>query len=88
MPRDAACANQSGLAWDVTRADNGIPTIVGKNGGLPGFSSEVRLVPSLDLGVVVLVDSVQRLERAPKPDATAAHITSNILYALIEQQLR
>ena len=42
---DAVCANQSGLAWDVTRADNGIPTIVSRERRSSRFSSEGPACP-------------------------------------------
>jgi len=78
------CVNQSGLACDITAADNGIPPIVSKNGGINGFSSEVRLVPTRDLGVVVLVNSRQKFGQDAKPDATSALISDNIVYAILE----
>lgn len=77
------CVNQSGLAWDITPADNGIPSIISKNGGIGGFSSEVRPAPTRDLGVVVLVNSRQGFEQTGKPSATSALISDNILYAIL-----
>jgi hypothetical protein len=58
----AACPQgvwQSGLAWDIQPADpaNAIPKVVAKNGGLPGYSSQIVLVPSRQLAVVVLINS-------------------------------
>jgi CubicO group peptidase (beta-lactamase class C family) len=50
---------QSGLAWDIQPADsaNGFPEVVAKNGGLPGYSSEIVVVPSRELAVVVFINS-------------------------------
>jgi CubicO group peptidase (beta-lactamase class C family) len=50
---------QSGLAWAVKTADtvNDFPEVVTKNGSLPGFSSQIVIVPSRQLAVVVLVNS-------------------------------
>ncbi len=61
-PNLAACpqgVGQSGLAWSVQPADpaNSMPQVVSKNGGLPGFSSEIIVVPSRQLAVVVLINS-------------------------------
>jgi CubicO group peptidase (beta-lactamase class C family) len=51
------CLALSGLTWSSTPADGGMPAAVSKNGGLPGFSTDLRLVPSLDLGVIVFINS-------------------------------
>ncbi len=52
-------SNRVGLAWAIQPADraNKAPEIVTKNGGLPGFSSQIFLVPARRLAVVVLVNS-------------------------------
>ena len=54
-----AAASRSGLAWEIIPADatNGGPEIITKNGGLPGFTSQIVLVPGSDMAVVVLMNS-------------------------------
>jgi CubicO group peptidase (beta-lactamase class C family) len=82
--------NRSGLAWGITPADQSyrVPEVVVKDGGLPGYSSEIMLMPERRLAVVVLVNS-----RSPASDPTgrftfrpaetlAANIGYNLLYAL------
>lgn len=77
---------QSGLAWAVQPKDKkaGVPVIVSKDGGLGGFSTYVALMPSLDLGVVVFVNSRQSI--SGDPTAVAAKVANNILYALFDKQ--
>jgi hypothetical protein len=36
---------------------NDVPAVLSKNGGLPGFSTEVLLMPARSLAVVVFVNS-------------------------------
>jgi CubicO group peptidase (beta-lactamase class C family) len=79
-PKLAACPQgvwQSGLAWDIQPADpaNLFPEVVAKNGGLPGYSSEIVVVPSRQLAVVVLINS--------DTGSPAADIALNIAHNLI-----
>jgi Beta-lactamase len=71
---------QSGLAWTIQPADvaHGFPEVVTKTGGLPGFSSEIVVVPSRQLAVVVLIDS-DTGNPAPKIALDIAH---NLVFAL------
>ncbi len=48
-----------GMAWSVTLADtlNNMPQLVEKDGSVPGFSSEILLVPDRQIAVVVLANS-------------------------------
>lgn len=76
---------QSGLSWAVQPADtaNGIPAVISKDGGLPGYSTYVALMPEAQLAVVVMANSVsEALPPISKKTAPAAHIASNILYAV------
>src|SRR5262249_21675805 len=60
------CLDLPGLAWAGVPADGGMPAIVSKNGGLPGFSTELRLVPNIDLGVIVFVNTADNQEENGK----------------------
>ncbi len=79
------CLRFSGLAWAITPADGGMGKVISKNGGIAGFSTQIGLVPSLDLGVVVFVNSRQNLIETGKPDADAARILNNILSAIARE---
>ena len=71
---------QSGLAWAVKTADtvNDFPEVVTKNGTLPGFSSQIVVVPSRQLAVVVLINS-----DTTEPAGTIAFdIAQNLVAAL------
>jgi CubicO group peptidase (beta-lactamase class C family) len=71
---------QSGLAWAVKTADtvNDFPEVVTKNGALPGFSSQIVVVPSRQLAVVVLINS-----DTTEPAGTIAFDTAhNLVLAL------
>jgi len=81
------CLAFTGLAWDITPPDGGVGKIISKNGGVGGFSSEVRLVPALELGVVVFVNSRQQFETG-KPSQTAGNIADSILYTIMRGGLR
>jgi CubicO group peptidase (beta-lactamase class C family) len=78
-------AMRSGLSWAVQPADkaNRIPSVISKNGGLPGFSTQISLMPDADLAIVVLVNS-----RSPEttqtagPTSPSVRIANNVLYAL------
>ena len=64
----------------------GVGKIITKNGGIGGFSTELHIVPSLDLGIVVLVNSRQMLtdDTSPSTNPTkpAESIANSILYAI------
>ncbi len=87
-PDLSACpagAMRSGLSWAVQPADtsNNIPSVVAKDGGLPGYSTYVALMPEAELAVVVMANSVSiGLPPSLTKTAPAAHIANNVLYAL------
>ena len=76
----AADATRSGLAWSIRPADtaNSFPEIVTKNGGLPGFSSEIVVVPSRQLGVIVLINT----DTGNPAGGIALDIAHNLVVAL------
>jgi CubicO group peptidase (beta-lactamase class C family) len=76
------CIVSSGLAWSISRANGGLGEVISKNGGLSGVSTEIRLMPSEDLGVVVLVNSRQDFNNG-KPTTMAGNISDNILAAMV-----
>jgi CubicO group peptidase (beta-lactamase class C family) len=87
-PNLATCpsgAMRSGLSWAVQPADkaNRVPSVIGKNGGLAGFSTQITLMPDADLAVVVLVNS-RSPETTPTggPVSPSSRIANNVLYAL------
>ena len=82
-----------GLAWEIQVSD---PFNIFKDGGLPGFSSQVQLLPTLGTALVVFVNSWQDpLQRtgdtaAPAldgPEATPAGLTAPILAGQIGNAL-
>jgi CubicO group peptidase (beta-lactamase class C family) len=76
---------QSGLAWGITPADetNRFPEEVLKNGGLPGFSTQVLLMPTQHMGVVVFVNTrTGASDTGDEKTTPAPTIASNILHAL------
>jgi CubicO group peptidase (beta-lactamase class C family) len=72
-------AQREGLAWVIKPGDaaNRVPKIVTKNGALPGFSSQILLVPSQGWGLVVLVNS----DDSSPALRLAFQIGYNLLYA-------
>ena len=84
------CRALSGLTWSTNPAEGGMPAVVSKNGGLPGFSTDLRLVPSLDLGVIVFINSNQNAGTAngKKPVSASTEIADNIMYAIARSNLR
>jgi hypothetical protein len=62
---------------------NRVPAVISKNGGLPGFSTEIALMPDAGVGVVVLVNS-RPPETTPTggPVSPSVRIANNVLYAL------
>ena len=83
------CILLAGLAWTRNPADGGMPALVAKNGGLNGFTTNIRLVPSLDLGVVVFAntDQTQGIEQNGKPQPGAELVADNIMYAIARAKL-
>lgn len=79
-----ATTARSALAWQILPADksNDMPELVTKNGGLPGFSSQIFLLPKRQLAVVVLVNSVTRGDGSPPAKLLAFDIGYNLFYAL------
>lgn len=75
---------QGGLAWAIRPADvaAGMPAVISKDGGVPGFSTFVALMPARRLAVVVFVNSVAASQTPPP----APVIAMNILNALFYQQ--
>jgi hypothetical protein len=75
---------QGGLAWAIRPADvaAGMPAVISKDGGVPGFSTFVALMPARRLAVVVFVNSVAASQTPPP----APVIAMNILNALFDQQ--
>jgi CubicO group peptidase (beta-lactamase class C family) len=69
---------ESALAWDLLPSNQHGPLYVTKNGGLPGFSSYIGLLPDQDLAVVVLVNSRQDDPTITQP---AVAIGLDILWA-------
>jgi hypothetical protein len=75
---------RSGLAWAIEPADptNGVPAVISKNGGLPGFSTQVYLMPDRNLAVVVFVNTRQggadtgEQEKGPTKPAPSSRETS------------
>lgn len=71
-------SGRSALAWDLLPKNSTDPQYLSKDGGLPGFSSYVALMPAQDTAVVVLVNSRQG-DPKTRP---AVPIGDNILWAL------
>jgi hypothetical protein len=65
-------APRSGLAWDILVA---APETYAKDGGLPGYSTYLILMPSTNAAVLVLINSWNGAGVAPK-------VGTEILYAL------
>lgn len=49
--------NRFGLAWSVSAGSADYPVVLDKNGGLPGYSTDVLLMPERHLAVVVFVNT-------------------------------
>jgi len=79
-----ATTAQSALAWSITPSDtaDGVPEIVGKNGGIAGFSTQVLLMPSQNLAVVVFANSRQNVPDTGSPTAEAERVARDILFGL------
>jgi CubicO group peptidase (beta-lactamase class C family) len=76
--------DQSALAWSVSPADSvdGVPEMVMKNGGVGGFSTQVLLMPSQDLAVVVFANSRQDIPDDGTPTAEAERIARDVMFAI------
>jgi CubicO group peptidase (beta-lactamase class C family) len=77
----ASKADQVGMAWSVQPADNGLPVVVSKNGGVPGFSTELVLIPESGIGVVVMANVYTNEEETKAGDDDATTLKSTILEA-------
>ena len=84
IPDQRPCLLRSGLAWTRNPANGGMPAVVSKNGGILGFTTDLRLVPSLDLGVVVFAntDQTEGTEMNGNPQPGAQLVADNIMYAI------
>jgi CubicO group peptidase (beta-lactamase class C family) len=69
-----------GLAWYVQRKNGQGPLTIGKDGGLPGFSAFVGVMPDDQLAIVVLLNS--RAIPTPEENSPAKAIGVNILFAI------
>jgi CubicO group peptidase (beta-lactamase class C family) len=81
----------SALAWGILPEDKHqhVPAILSKNGGLPGFSTQVLLMDARGLAVVVFANSNGETDTGEAPDTdntkprkVAESIARNIFYAL------
>jgi CubicO group peptidase (beta-lactamase class C family) len=75
----------SGLAWAIMPPDANVGEIIVKNGGLDGFSTVVYLVPSIDLGIVVFINSrtpISTAEQGSQPTSIATTTGLNIIFAI------
>jgi CubicO group peptidase (beta-lactamase class C family) len=76
----------SGLAWAILPPDNAVGKIIVKNGGINGFSTVVYLVPSIDLGIVVFMNSRSPLATAKQigqPTSIATDTGLNMMFAIL-----
>ena len=71
---------RSALAWGVVPEDkrNGVPEIIVKDGGIGGFSSEVRLMPARDIAVVVFANARETNVEYGNPTQTAERVADNL----------
>jgi CubicO group peptidase (beta-lactamase class C family) len=52
-----AANSRYGMTWTLSPTNSGLPTVLAKNGGLPGYSTDVRLMPTRHLAVVVFANT-------------------------------
>jgi CubicO group peptidase (beta-lactamase class C family) len=80
LPTLCPQAAQVGLSWAVFPPDAaaGYPSLISKNGGVPGFSTQIDLMPTEGIGVVVFANSFDPAVE----NAIAATIARNIISAL------
>lgn len=79
-----AGAAQSALAWSISPSDSvdDVPEMVSKNGGVGGFSTQVLLMPSRNLAVVVFANSRQNIPDDGTPTAEAERVARDVFFAL------
>ena len=82
--------NRSALAWRFYPADpeHRMPSMLGKNGALPGFSAELVLMPEAHLAVVALTNSNSFLNATGVADVVAEPIAFNVLQAVLRTRSR
>jgi CubicO group peptidase (beta-lactamase class C family) len=76
----------SGLAWAILPPDGNVGEIIVKNGGIGGFSTVVYLVPSIDLGIVVFINSrtpISTAEQGSQPTSIATATGFNMIFAIL-----
>jgi CubicO group peptidase (beta-lactamase class C family) len=76
----------SGLAWAILPPDGNVGEIIVKNGGIGGFSTVVYLVPSIDLGIVVFINSrtpISTAEQGSQPTSIATATGVNMIFAVL-----
>jgi CubicO group peptidase (beta-lactamase class C family) len=76
----------SGLAWEILPADANVGEMIVKNGGIGGFSTVVFLVPSVDLGIVVFINSrtpISTAEQGSQPTSIATDTGFNMIFAIL-----
>ena len=68
----------------TSRADpsGGLPAVIWKDGGLPGFGAFVRLLPARHLAVAVMVNAGSYLDDTGRSDNLAGTLANNIMTAL------
>jgi hypothetical protein len=74
------------LAWGILPPDSPVGEIIVKNGGIGGFSTVVYLVPSIDLGIVVFVNSRSGKATAElngQPTSIATDTGFNLIFAIL-----
>jgi CubicO group peptidase (beta-lactamase class C family) len=81
---------RSALAWRFYPPDpeHRMPSMLGKNGALPGFSAEVVLMPGAQLAVVALTNSNSFLNANGVADVVAEPIAFNVLQAMLQRRSR
>ena len=77
----------SGLAWAILPPDGDVGEIIVKNGGVGGFSTVVFLVPSIDLGIVVFINSrtpPSVAAQGGQPTSIATYTGFNMIFAILD----
>jgi CubicO group peptidase (beta-lactamase class C family) len=77
----------SGLAWAILPPDGDVGEIIVKNGGVGGFSTVVFLVPSIDLGIVVFINSrtpPSAAAQGGQPTSIATYTGFNMIFAILD----
>jgi CubicO group peptidase (beta-lactamase class C family) len=81
-----AVTEGSGLAWAILPLGNVLGEIIAKNGGINGFSTVVFVVPSIDLGIVVFMNSRSAKKTAElngQPTSIATDTGENLIFAIL-----